>query len=68
MMVRLCIRLVDRALVSRLVHATRYEPVEVDLAKGLMAFDVPYGQVEVVLDGLRQAGTGRFLAYFLPCP
>lgn len=68
MMVRLCVRLVDRALVSRLVHATRYEPVEVDLAKGLMAFDVRYNQAEAVIGGLRQAGTGRFLAYFLPCP
>jgi hypothetical protein len=38
-------------MVRWLVHATRYEPVTVDAAEGMMAFDVPYRRVETGLIG-----------------
>lgn len=64
MIVRVVVRLEDRALVQRFIHATRFEPVVVDAEKGSMAFDVPYRRVEAVLDRLAKSGVGRFSAYF----
>ena len=40
--VRVVVRLIDRALVQHPVHATRHKPVFVDAAQGVMSFDVPY--------------------------
>jgi hypothetical protein len=64
MIVRVIVRLDDRALVQCFVHATRYEPVLVDAEQGSMAFDVPYRRVEAVLDRLAKSGVSEFLAYF----
>jgi sporulation protein YlmC with PRC-barrel domain len=64
--VRVIVRLEDRALVRRFVHATRHEPVVVNAEQGSMAFDVPYRRVEAVLDRLAKSGVGRFSAYFGP--
>jgi hypothetical protein len=62
-MVRIVVRLKEPASVQRLVHATRYEPVDVDAGHGMMAFDVPYRRVEAVLNELAKLGLGEFLAH-----
>jgi hypothetical protein len=66
--VRVVVRLKEPASVKHLVHATRYEPVAVDAAKGIMAFDVSYRRVETVLNTLAESGTGAFDAYLTPTP
>lgn len=63
MIVRVFVRLGNRAMVRHLVHATRHEPVIVDAAQGTMAFDVAYRRVEAVLERLAKSGVGEFLAY-----
>lgn len=63
MIVRVYVRLGSRALVRHLVHATRHEPVVVDAERGMIAFDVPYRRVEVVLNRLAKTGVGEFLAH-----
>jgi hypothetical protein len=66
MKVRLVVRVTDRALVHRLAHATRHEPVAVDAGQGTLAFDVPFRRVEAVLDCLAKYGAGDFLAHLTP--
>ena len=67
MIVRVVVRLMDRALVQHLVHATCYEPVVVDAAQGIMAFDVAYCRVEAVVNQLAESGV-EFLAHITPTP
>jgi hypothetical protein len=66
--VRLVVRVKDRALVQRLAHATRHEPVVVDAGQGTVGFNVPFRQVEVVLNRLAKCGVGEFLAHLTPTP
>ena len=42
-------------------HVTHYEPVAVDVAQGVMAFDVPFRRVEAVLNRLGRSGIGEFV-------
>jgi hypothetical protein len=64
--VRVVVRLIDRASVQRLVHVTPYEPAVLDAVGGMMAFDVPYSQVEAVLNRLARSGVAEFLAHLTP--
>jgi len=66
--VRLVVHLGNCALVRHLVHATRHEPVAVDAAQGVVAFDVTYSQVEAVVNRLAKCGVGEFLAHVTPAP
>jgi hypothetical protein len=66
--VRLVVHLGNRALVRHLVHATRHEPVAVDAAQGVVAFDVAYSRVEAVVNRLAKSGVGEFLAHVTPTP
>ena len=66
MIVRLVVHLGNRALVRHLVHATRHEPVAVDAAQGVVAFDVPYSRVEAVVNRIAKCGVGEFLAHLIP--
>lgn len=66
MIVRLVVHLGNRAFVRHLVHATRHEPVAVDAAQGVVAFDVPFRRVEKVVNRLAQSGVGEFLAHIVP--
>jgi hypothetical protein len=50
-------------VLGRLAHASRFEPVVVDAAQGVLAFDVPFGRVEEVLGRLAKSGIGEFLAH-----
>ena len=68
MIVRVVVHLENRALVRHLVHATRHEPVAVDAAQGMMAFDVPFRRVEAVVNRLAKSGVGEFLAHVTPAP
>ena len=68
MIVRVVVHLGNRALVRHLVHATRHEPVAVDAAQGVVAFDVPYSRVEAVVNRLAKCGVGEFLAHVTPIP
>ena len=68
MIVRLVVHLGNRALVRNLVHSTRHEPVAVDAAQGIVAFDVPYCRVEAVVNRLAKSGVGEFLAHVTPPP
>ena len=68
MRVRVIVCLENCALVRHLVHATRHEPVELDAAQGMMAFDVDYGQVEIMLNRLAQTGVGYFQAHLARIP
>ena len=68
MIVRLVVRLEERSLVRHFVHATRHEPVEVDAAQGIVAFDVPYSRVESVVNRLAKCSVGDFLAHVTPTP
>ena len=67
-MVRIVVHLPDRALVSQLAHATKYEPVSVNREKGILAFDVPYGRVEAVLNRLAKNCAGEFMARLTETP
>ena len=49
-------------------HVTHYEPVAVDVAQGVMAFDVPFRRVEAVLNRLGRSGIGEFEAHLTPTP
>jgi hypothetical protein len=66
--VRLFVRLEDRALVQRLAHATRHEPVVVDAGQGIVGFDVAFRRVEAVLNRLALCGIGDFLAHLTATP
>lgn len=68
MIVRLVVRVKDRASVQHLVHATRYEPVAVDAGQRMIAFDVQYSRVEAVLNRLARTGVAEFLAHVTPMP
>jgi hypothetical protein len=68
MIVRVVVHLENRALVRHLVHATRHEPVAVDAAQGMMAFDVPFCRVEAVVNRLAESGVAEFLAHVTPTP
>ena len=68
MIVRVVVRLMDRTQVQHLVHATRYEPVVVEAAQGMMAFDVPFSRVEAVVNRLAKCCVGEFLAHVTPTP
>lgn len=63
MIVRVWVRVRDCASLGRLAHASRFEPVVVDAAQGVLAFDVPFSRVEGVLNRLAKSGVGEFLAY-----
>jgi hypothetical protein len=68
MLVRLVVRVTERASVRQFVHATRHEPVVVDAAQGIVSFDVPYRRVEAVLNRLAKSGVPRFEAHLTPKP
>jgi len=68
MIVRLVVHLGNCASVRHLVHATRYEPVAVDAAQGVVAYDVPYSRVEAVVNRLAKCDIGEFLAHVTPIP
>jgi hypothetical protein len=68
MIVRLVVRVQEPASVRHFVHATRHEPVAVDAAKGVMAFDVPFRRVETVLERLARSGVPRFEAHLTQRP
>ena len=68
MIVRLVVHLGNRASVPHFVHATRHEPVAVDAAQGVVAFDVPYSRVEAVVNRLAKADVAEFLAHVTPIP
>jgi hypothetical protein len=68
MIVRLVVRVQERASVRHFVHATRHEPVAVEAAQGIVAFDVPFRRVEAVLNQLARSGVARFEAHLTPIP
>jgi hypothetical protein len=68
MIVRLVVRVKQRASIRHLVHATRHEPVVVDAAQGIVSFDVPFPRVEAVLNRLARSGVPRFEAHLTPIP
>jgi hypothetical protein len=66
--VRLVVRPEERSSVRHFVHATRHEPVAVDVAQGIVSFDVPFRRVEAVLNRLARSGVARFEAHLTPIP
>lgn len=63
MRVRVFVRPTNRAFVKELVHATIFEPVHIDAEKGILVFEVLYGQVENVLNRLAKTDICDFLAH-----
>jgi hypothetical protein len=68
MIVRVVVRVMERASVRHFIHATRHEPVAVDAAQGIISFEVPYRRVETVLNRLARSGVPRFEAHLTQRP
>jgi hypothetical protein len=68
MRVRVFVRLEKSEYVKQLVHATCFEPVGVDAAKGVLVFDVAYRMVDVLLDRIAKANVCDFSAHLAPAP
>lgn len=68
MRVRVIVCLENRGLVRQMVHATCFEPVVVDAAKGVLAFDVATRMIDVLLDRITKADVCQFLAHLAPIP
>jgi hypothetical protein len=52
----------------QLVHATCFEPVHIDAMAGIIAFDVAYRMVDVLLDRIAKADMCEFQAQLIPIP
>jgi hypothetical protein len=68
MRVRVIVRLMNCGCVKQLVHSTCFEPVHIDAKQGMMAFDVAYRMVDVLLDRIAKADVCQFLAHLAPIP
>ena len=62
------VRLPNCGSVRQLVHATCFEPVHIDAKEGIIAFDVAYRMVDVLLDSIAKANVCDFLAHLAPVP
>jgi hypothetical protein len=66
--VRVFVCLPNLGGVKQLVHATCFEPVHIDAEQGIIAFDVAYRMVDVLLNRIAKADVCQFLAHLAPIP
>jgi len=66
--VRVIVRLPNCKYVRHLVHASCFEPIEIDAKAGVILFEIAYRMVDVLLDRIAKANVCEFIAHLAPIP